>query len=322
MGENRRIEWIDMARGILFIFVIICHSRLAPFWLKYIYEPFFLTGFFFLSGYLYKEKSYIEKFKSIFNGLLIPFLFYSIIGGAISLAQSKQLMIALRSISENLYGGDMIWFIPCLILVEISYVFLKFLFRKNGNIFILVISMLGFWATTNFGFSHGFWCWETALFGLCFYAFGDICKKFISKTVTGRRDITVSIALIFIYIVLCLVLGCLGLLNNIDIHLNHYEHRIVFLCIASIGCYSFIRYVRLLPICSWLEEFGKYTLFLFPFHGLILRNVIKQTSNIGLTSNYFQLILSLTFTIFICLFLARYIYKYVPALGGKKQWWK
>ena len=54
LGEDKkckRIEWIDQTRGILFFFVILCHSRLAVDWLKYLYEPIFLTGFFFLSGY-------------------------------------------------------------------------------------------------------------------------------------------------------------------------------------------------------------------------------------------------------------------------------
>lgn len=105
-------------------------------------------------------------------------------------------------------------------------------------------------------------------------------------------------------------------------HLNHYEYRMAFICLAPIGCYSFIRFVRVLPRCSYLEEFGKYTLFLFPFHGLFLRNVLKVIDNLALVSDCLKLILSLTITIFICFILARYVYKYIPALGGKKKWWK
>ena len=76
---QKRIEWIDQLRGILFLFVIICHSCLAPPFLKYLYEPIFLTGFFFLSGYLYKDKDLAAKIKSIFNGLVAPFLLYSLL---------------------------------------------------------------------------------------------------------------------------------------------------------------------------------------------------------------------------------------------------
>ena len=81
MDRTKRIDWIDQARGILFIFVIICHSCLASDWLKCIYEPFFLTGFFFISGYLYKDKQLEMKVTSIVNGLFVPFLIYCFIWG-------------------------------------------------------------------------------------------------------------------------------------------------------------------------------------------------------------------------------------------------
>ena len=79
---QKRIEWIDQLRGILFLFVIICHSRLAPPFLKHLYELIFLTGFFFLSGYLYKDKDIAAKMKSIFNGLVAPFFYIVLLWGA------------------------------------------------------------------------------------------------------------------------------------------------------------------------------------------------------------------------------------------------
>lgn len=323
MVEKKRLEWIDMARGILFIFVIVCHTRIAPLWFKYIYEPFFLTGFFFLSGYLYNQRKLKEKFKSIFNGLLIPFILYSFILGLLSLVQVKQLKTALSIVVENLYGGDGIWFIPCLILVELFYVFLQVLFRHKAITLAYIISVFGFYITTSMALCRGIWCWETALLGLGFYALGDgVGKRFIPKVVEGKRDVIVSLACFFSYLILSLTLGKLELLNNIDMHLNHYENRTVFLCLAPIGCYGFIRFVRVIPRYSYLEEFGRYTLFLFPFHGVILRNVLKEIDKLIFLSDIHRLMLSCTITIFICFVLARYIYTYIPALGGKKKWWK
>lgn len=83
METKKRIDWIDQYRGILFLFVITCHTFLAPSWLKNIYEPVFLTGFFFLSGYLYKDKPLGDKLKSLFNGLVAPFILYSALWGGI-----------------------------------------------------------------------------------------------------------------------------------------------------------------------------------------------------------------------------------------------
>lgn len=55
-NPGKRIEWIDQLRGILFLFVLICHTKLTPPFLKYLYDPIFLTGFFFLSGFYIKTK--------------------------------------------------------------------------------------------------------------------------------------------------------------------------------------------------------------------------------------------------------------------------
>lgn len=81
LNNVSRIDWIDQARGILFLCVILFHSKLSPDIIGYLYKPVFLTGFFFLSGYLYKDKPVKDKLMSIFNGLFAPFVLYSIIGG-------------------------------------------------------------------------------------------------------------------------------------------------------------------------------------------------------------------------------------------------
>ena len=83
MGKEikTRLDWIDQARGVLFIFVMLIHSKTSPSFLTPLYLPFFLTGFFFLSGYLYKDKSLKEKLLSVFNGLFMPFLLYCFVWG-------------------------------------------------------------------------------------------------------------------------------------------------------------------------------------------------------------------------------------------------
>lgn len=81
MGDNKRLDWVDQTRGFLFLLVIICHTRLASSWLQSFYNPIFLAGFFFLSGYLYKDKPIKEKITSIINGLVAPFVIYCLLWG-------------------------------------------------------------------------------------------------------------------------------------------------------------------------------------------------------------------------------------------------
>lgn len=122
----------------------------------------------------------------------------------------------------------------------------------------------------------------------------------------------------FVYILLCLGLQRYGFLQDIDMHLNRYSYPLAFVCVAPIGCYAFMSFLSHVATNKYVVEFGRYTLFLFPFHGLVLRNLMKLLEKIDVTSNNILLLLMLvSATVLICLVLARYIYVYVPLLGGK-----
>lgn len=310
---QKRIEWIDQLRGILFLFVIICHSRLAPPFLKHLYEPIFLTGFFFLSGYLYKDKDIAAKMKSIFNGLVAPFLLYSLLWGGISLLRTFDPSVVMDTIVVNLLGGDTIWFIPCLILVEVLYVLLRKFFLDKSDAVCMSLALIALFVTSHFHIDFDVWCWQTGLFALGFYVYGHIFKE----RLLNKRNTAIGIGT---YVVLCLVAGNLGYLDGIDMHRHRYGVPIVFLYLSTIGCLVCVSLIRFLPSANLLVEFGKYTLFMFPFHGIILRHVLKVLSKLPNIPEMLLLLLTVTITSAICLFAVRYIYRYVPALGGKKKW--
>mgnify|MGYP007112703159 CR=1 FL=1 len=49
--STKRIEWLDMARGICMLFVMISHLEICPIIYKIVFGPVFLSMFFFISGY-------------------------------------------------------------------------------------------------------------------------------------------------------------------------------------------------------------------------------------------------------------------------------
>lgn len=314
-NPQKRIEWIDQFRGILFLFVLICHTKLTPPFLKYLYDPIFLTGFFFLSGFLYKDKSVEVKMKSIFNGLVAPFLLYSLLWGGISLLQTFNPNVAMDTIVVTLLGGDTIWFIPCLILVEVLYVMLYKCFKGKSDVTCIILAIIALFTTSFFHIDFDVWCWQTALFALGFYAYGHLFKE----RLLNKRNTAIGVCS---YIVLCLIAGNLGWLDGIDMHRHRYGVPIVFLCLSTIGCLVCVSLIRFLPSANMLVEFGKYTLFMFPFHSIILHYVLKVLYNLHEMPDVLLLLLSVTITSTISLFSVRYIYRYVPALGGKKKWIK
>ena len=109
MENRKRILWIDNIRGVLFFFVMIYHTFLSPSYFRAVYIPVFLTGFFFLSGYLYRKKeNIIDSFISLLNGIVIPYGLFSI------LLTIWAYISDMNSIFTSFYdifikGGDVIW---------------------------------------------------------------------------------------------------------------------------------------------------------------------------------------------------------------------
>lgn len=315
METKKRIEWIDQYRGILFLFVITCHTFLAPSWLKNIYEPVFLTGFFFLSGYLYKDKPLGDKLKSLFNGLVAPFILYSALWGGHSLLHTRSLASTWEAIVMTLAGGDNIWFIPCLILVELMYIVCRKCFSPlRCNVLLTVFAVVAYFAIHHCTIHFNLWCWQTAVFAVGMYAMGDLCKNRLLKS---RKQALLGMA---VYIVLCLGMGAMGWLKGIDMHFAKYGEQLAFLPLAVIGCYVFTSFISYVPTWRYLSEFGRYTLFMFPFHSLVLRHVLKAYGKLEAVPDEVIMLLTIFTTSFIMLFAVRYVYKYIPALGGKKKW--
>ena len=83
----KRIEWIDNAKGICMIAVIFSHVLLKPISATPFYTPWFLTGFFFISGFLFfnpdKTMDVKQKYMNILTSILLPYISYWFISFAV-----------------------------------------------------------------------------------------------------------------------------------------------------------------------------------------------------------------------------------------------
>lgn len=226
--------------------------------------------------------------------------------------ESNSVKVGINILLINLGGGDFVWFIPCLILVEIFYLILRRYMRGKTDIVCMVFAIIAIFVTTNMELQRGFWTWEVSLFALGFFALGDFCKNRL-------LGLKYAIVLSALYLFFAIVCGSWGLLNGIDMHLNKYGSTIVFVPLAAIGCISFVSFIRFVPTTKIIVEFGRYTLFMFPFHYMIMMHTMNFVHEAGLMYGKIWGASSLLLTFIFCLLIARYVYKYIPALGGKKK---
>ncbi len=130
---SKRIEYIDIARGIGILLVVMGHNDFAvisPFAYKVIYS-FHMPLFFFLSGYFLNTAVGFWNFlKKRFNSLLKPYFFTIFLIYFISISFGKVgFQNAITRIVKSLYGAGAyldwvpLWFLPHLFVVSL-YAFL------------------------------------------------------------------------------------------------------------------------------------------------------------------------------------------------------
>lgn len=138
MNENKtRIEWIDIAKGIAIILVVLGHSSIPNSISNFIWA-FHMPLFFIASGLVtHFPKNTLREFAfHRLRTLMLPFVIYSLI--VISL---YQFTLSPKSFSEWLqkgWEGYALWFIPVL---YISSILTKMVYMI-GNKFVRIASVL------------------------------------------------------------------------------------------------------------------------------------------------------------------------------------
>lgn len=137
---SKRIEYIDIARGIGILLVVLGHNDFAlvsPFAYKVIYS-FHMPLFFFLSGYFINAAiGFWKFFIKRFNTLLKPYLFtlFLIYVGSVSFGKMG-FETAIIRIVKSLYGTGryidwvQLWFLPHLFVVSL-YAFAFYTLMKK-----------------------------------------------------------------------------------------------------------------------------------------------------------------------------------------------
>lgn len=279
--KPQRQAWIDQYRGILFFFVIVFHTFQSPLWLRHFFDYFFLPGFFFLSGYLYKPKGIKMNMIGILNGLLIPFLIFSAIISIYNMLKLRDLQSFYDTFVDYfITGGDGIWFIPCLIVLETFFTLIVNMSRKQEFNTIAIVSLSSFLLAYIIvdGRSHHLpWNVDTSILALFIFSVG-----YCAKQLTALPKTLAIIAFAFYITISQLVGNSMYVIVDVDLHNNIIGEPFVYLILSLVGSYTLFSLCRFLPVVWYFKKLGQYTLFAFPFHPFVYRSLYKivPTDNI------------------------------------------
>lgn len=71
---SKRLDWIDIAKGIAIILVIVGHTVPNPSPLRHAIFSFHMPVFFILAGYTFRPKPWRELLSGSVSRLLVPYV--------------------------------------------------------------------------------------------------------------------------------------------------------------------------------------------------------------------------------------------------------
>ncbi|MBM7661608.1 fucose 4-O-acetylase-like acetyltransferase [Bacillus mesophilus] len=271
-----RLKWMDIAKGIGIILVVLGHS--IPQIAIYIYW-FHMPLFFFLSGYLHKQKGDFVSKKVA--SLLVPYVVY-----LLTLTLVRYLHYGVPSVKRIqldmerfIFGGQelggfytVFWYITCLLFTSILfYVLLNFIKKESILLLTIIFSyIVSYYFSLYFGNIPTPWSIGVVPFALTFYYIGYKFNKIIN-IINNTYIFLVSIS----FSVAFLILNNLGVIHykmNMKSQLfNHLGLDIVIpltFILLTISCSIFISKIKYLQnIFSYL---GNASLTIMYMHSFIL----------------------------------------------------
>lgn len=292
---KKRIEYIDIARAIAMIYIVLghtlVHSEHCHLIFKLLYS-FHVVLFFLISGFTFNiklEQSFFEFFKSKFVRIMIPYFIwallflipYMLFGNDVGNSLGTHSSFDIKTQIINIFYGNgnmsalkqnsSLWFLPALFTMEMFYYFIIKLSKNNKYFYLVNIFILLLVSYLNNHLAFIFpWGINTVLSVGIFFYIGYLCKKY---------DLFTDFKLFKWYnIIIMLIVGILACFFNCKtVSCIDYDYGYFTLALISGFCLS----ICTIYLCSKigknkiLEYVGRNTMGILIFHKLII--LIFQT---------------------------------------------
>lgn len=320
---KERIKWIDDVRGVCVFCVLLAHCNISHPFLYKIYTPWFLTTFFFISGFLYKNETFKKDVKRILHNLIVPYFILCGILFFIGIDNWKALFAGnfmfLYEKIKNIFMGYQMWFIPCLIIVQLYITICYHIFMKKiaYKIVMVVLFLLSVFLINKSDIKP--WYSDIALFSSAFFLLGNIMKMYgLSEWFSNFRNKKMySVLVLILYLVISLFFQ--GIFN-MEFHFayNFYANPILFIILSCSGIFAICFFFQNFHV-NILSFLGKNSLVFFAFNGKAYAIVAIFAPAILKFGCHMNSLLFCTFECAVLLILSFLVNKYFPFIIGKSK---
>ncbi len=282
---KKRIQWIDICKGIAIILVIIGHVKTVPWIIRSFIFSFHMPLFFVVNGFLIRDYNIKHNLNKSLRSLLKPYfivcmmqallaaffcdsienagsVFFDLLNDmVIGISRTSTLFLRYRSVW-------LVWFVGCLFITRNLYVIIRNVGDKYHKVvFFIIIPLISFFGVY-IGEKIGYlpWSIDVAFASLVFVAFGNILRVY---PLQNKTEIAGTIVAFVIWITTVLN-GC-----GLELATRRYPHGIFCYVCALSGCIVAIRLCKVIeniPIISTISAWaGRNSMIILAVHCLEMR---------------------------------------------------
>jgi len=298
MNDTKRLDHLDMAKGIGIFFVALGHMEDIATGTRVWISSFHMPLFFLISGILMAVKCEPSKdlsgsIRKRFNGIIIPYLWFSLSYfiidiGNLNIVHNIDLhtFIVDTIDSVTFYGMSVLWFLPALFLASAGFLLIHKRFgSKITPILLIVIAIVAYLIKLQFAKLYSenessllitsliniIYIFLRAFVAMSFVGYGYYAKILfdgfvsegskIANIITSKAgSLVAGVVLLVINILLARINGCADLRNII---LNNV---FIYYIAAFTGCFGIIMICRSVPAIRVITYFGRNSLIVMACH--------------------------------------------------------
>lgn len=318
METVKRIEWLDIFKGIAIILIVVGHLNVGSSVKSFIYS-FHVPLFLFASGIVYKKRDGIKNFlRQDLLRVFYAYLFFSVLWMLFeylwkSFVLDKPVteysfwkcLLTIFAGNGNVTGISIgaIWYLSMYLAIRLIYETISFVGNKYIKLVLVIVAYIsgGFFLKGN----ALPWCVSSALTGTIFFYIGDNFKTWIFKFSELYKNLKFYRAF--------LPLTCYGIIVLVggtdSMGRNSYDSVLLFFMKAVLGFLGTVAISLELEKIALLKKtltyYGINSLHIMGWHSelrLIFIYLLGFIVHNGLVKNALTLVLSLILCIPLCRF--------------------
>ena len=321
MSDERRIGWVDRARGLGMIAILLFHTEVYYNGVEIIPYHFYtcnaLITFFFVSGFLFKNPgkpfSLRHKLLSVVKWMIIPYFVFTTI-----LAFPKAFVhddAPLGEVMMRIVNGHASWFIAALIVAEVFFaIILRWSQGHRKKLFLLcalpylLIAFVYSIMDNEFLRELNVWCWQNAFLMLIFLFLGYAYRNGWLRQNDSFRPYYLLL-LVFLMIIIKYVEYQSNMLLTLEpIHITSFTMLLVD---GIVSCQVIVGICKILPELRMIQWTGKHSLVYYFFCGAVPMGVamVMQRCGVPYNGNYWLIILALILVYIISTVITSIVFK-------------